>query len=129
MTLTTLCKEAHDNAVAKGFYDGTNANRSLAELLMLVVTELGEAVEAHRKGIKNPTQYEACYYAEHADFTHPDTIEGFREHIKDTLPDEISDAVIRIGDLCGYLGIDLESHVKAKMKYNATREPLHGKKY
>lgn len=129
MTLTTLSKEAHDNAVAKGFYDGKNKDRSFAELVMLVVTELSEAVEADRNHVRNPTQYEVSYYADHADFTDHDVIVGFKATVKDSIGDEIADSIIRIGDLCGYMGIDLESHVKAKMKYNTTREPLHGKKY
>ena len=38
-------------------------------------------------------------------------------------------AVIRIADLCGYLNIDLESHIKAKMRYNESRPYKHGKEY
>ena len=55
--------------------------------------------------------------------------ENFRELIKDSLEDELADAVIRIADMCGYLGIDLEKHIELKMKYNATREYKHGKRY
>lgn len=42
---------------------------------------------------------------------------------------EIADAVIRIADLCGNLGIDLEAHVAAKMEYNKYRPHKHGKAY
>jgi len=129
MTLTTLCKEAHSNAVEKGFYEGKNSERSFAELCMLVVTEISEAVESQRSGKNQPSQYDMCYYADHADFNDKDVCKTFKENVKDSLGDEIADAVIRIADLCGYMGIDLESHVKAKMKYNSTREKLHGKKY
>jgi NTP pyrophosphatase (non-canonical NTP hydrolase) len=53
----------------------------------------------------------------------------FAKDVKDTFEDELADAVIRIADLCGYLNIDLESHIKAKMRYNETRPHKHGKEY
>lgn len=31
--------------------------------------------------------------------------------------------------LCDHLGIDLMTHIELKLKYNATRPALHGKKY
>ena len=48
---------------------------------------------------------------------------------KDTFGDEIADALIRIFDLAGGFGIDLDFHVSQKLRYNATREYKHGKKY
>ena len=42
---------------------------------------------------------------------------------------EIADAMIRLMDISVGLGIDLEWHIKAKMKYNAMRPHMHGKKY
>ena len=53
----------------------------------------------------------------------------FEHHVKDTFEDELADAVIRILDLCGAKGIDIEKHIELKMKYNETRERMHGKKY
>jgi hypothetical protein len=38
-------------------------------------------------------------------------------------------AIIRILDICGSRGIDIDKHIELKMKYNATRERMHGKKY
>jgi hypothetical protein len=42
---------------------------------------------------------------------------------------EIADTFIRLFDLCGFYGIDIDSHVAAKMAYNTTRPPKHGKAY
>ena len=126
MTLSTLCKEAHDNSVAKGFYD---MPRKIDGLAMLCVCELAEAVEADRENRESPTAYDLAYYANKADFSDHDVREMFKSKVKDTVGDEIADCLIRLCDMCGFLNIDLESHVKAKMKYNATREKLHGKKY
>ena len=42
---------------------------------------------------------------------------------------ELADAVIRIADLCGHLGIDLEAAIALKMDYNETRPFKHGKRF
>ncbi len=43
--------------------------------------------------------------------------------------DKYTDVMIRVMDLANYKGIDLEFHVKAKMRYNSLRPYKHGKKY
>ena len=43
MNINELIKEAHQNAVSKGFYD--DGEKNIGELLMLIVSELGEALE------------------------------------------------------------------------------------
>ena len=77
MNIKQLIKDCHDMAISKGFYDcpdcegkkhikiggneeldsilcpecsgtGINQNRNIGELLMLIVSELSEALEAHR---------------------------------------------------------------------------------
>lgn len=122
MNIPELIKRAHENAVKKGFYD--DGDRNIGELLMLIVSELGEALEAHRKNLfpmwemyQEMLDREKCFET------------AFRANIKDTFHDELADAVIRICDMCGYLGIDLEKHIELKMKYNETREYKHGKAY
>ena len=131
MEINELVEKAHSNAVAKGFYgeDG-NGERNTAELLMLVVSELGEALEADRKNKHCDKNYASVWlewYDEHEN--NPKLFDAFKENIKDYFEDELSDAFIRLADMCGYLDIDIESHIKAKMAYNATREKLHGKRY
>lgn len=42
---------------------------------------------------------------------------------------ELADAVIRIADLCGHLGIDLEEVIEIKMAYNEGHPYKHGKKF
>jgi len=96
MNLNEYCKECHKTAKEKGFWE---RKREKPELLMLIVSELGEALEADRKGDK----------------------ENFNE--------EIADTFIRLFDLCGYFGIDIEKEINGKMIYNKGRPKLHGKKY
>ena len=119
----------HTNCIAKGFWEDHNTN--ITEKIMLVVTELSEAVEAMRKLSKeeliseiqgNSATIEAfdLYGYDHYDF---------EKFVKDSIGDEFADSIIRILDLCGRLGIDIEGHIKYKMVYNSTRPYLHGKKF
>ena len=115
----------NDNNRANGFWDG---EKNFGELLMLVTSELGEALEAHRKGRFSDLH---LFQKEHeAQKNHLDGFENaFKIHIKDTFEDEIADAIIRLLDLSAGLGIDIESHIRLKVKYNTTRPRLHGKAY
>ena len=130
MNISELIKEAHDNAVERGFYpDGEEKN--IGELLMLIVSELGEALEAHRCGrfadwdmydeVMDELKDNPAYKSLPSDL--------FNRDIKDTFEDEIADVFIRLFDLCGYLEIPIEKHIKAKMTYNRTRPHKHNKEY
>jgi NTP pyrophosphatase (non-canonical NTP hydrolase) len=72
--------------------------KNMPEKLMLVVTEVSEAMEAYRREDK-------------ANFA-----------------EELSDTFIRLCDIAGSLGIDIESEIATKMAYNKTRPVRHGKK-
>lgn len=115
--LNELRDEIHKAAVDRGFYE---EQKELGTLLMLIVGELGEALEADRK----MRWADLKAYQEAGK-----TPEAFREFVKDTVEDEIADTFIRTLDLCGALGIDIEAHVREKLKYNETREKRHGKRY
>lgn len=187
MNYYETAKEVHANSVAKGFW---GKKLSDEHCFMLVITELTEAVEAHRIGrtASIPENIE--------NFPDKAFIPSFKSYIKDTVEDELADTAIRLLDIYGHLivedsktiditkdvdenyklligfddrsfvewiyetvrymcesidlypsidkvyeglcrlrniaerlGIDLERHVRLKMRYNATRPRLHGKKY
>ena len=129
MTIKKLQDTAFANAIRHGFH---HKNQNIGELLMLIVSELSEALEADRKNKHfyrtSPSWLEL--YANRKTDDDVDTFDMiFAEEVKDTFEDELADAVIRIADLCGYLNIDLESHIKAKMRYNESRPHKHGKEY
>jgi NTP pyrophosphatase (non-canonical NTP hydrolase) len=70
---------------------------NMPEKLMLVVTELSEAMEAYRHNDKK----------------------NFNE--------EIADTYIRLFDICGSIGIDIEKEIETKMEKNKIRPYRHGK--
>ena len=128
-TLNQLRDEIHENAKNKGFWDSP---RETGTLLMLCVSELAEAMEADRKSrYADLEAYRSCTMAD--DILSEDfdiyLESSFEKLIKDTFEDELADTIIRILDICGAKGIDIEKHIELKMKYNATRERMHGKKY
>jgi len=93
-SLNQLAQTCHRIAVEKGFWD---EKRNIGEALMLIVTELAEAMESHRK------QDDA----------------NFKE--------EIADTFIRLLDLCGGLKIDIEDEIAKKSERNKSRPYKHGK--
>jgi len=93
---------------------GEPLDRNVGELLMLVVSEIAEAMEGHRKSL-------------------PDDKLPHRPMIEV----ELADALIRIFDLAGGLGLDLGGALAEKLLFNRSRadhQPEnrkleHGKKY
>ena len=128
MDIKEISKQIHENARAKGFWD---KERNLGEMLMLIVSEVSEAMEADRKDRYADNQY--IQEMEAQGYTWDNSIisfeTAFRKDVKNTFEDELADTIIRILDLAYSRNIDLEWHIKHKMKYNATREHMHGKKY
>jgi NTP pyrophosphatase (non-canonical NTP hydrolase) len=175
--LNELSIKVHQNAKDKGFWDNIHIYRQV----MLILSELGEAVEALRKG-RNADREK--YASQSGDGLYFEAC--FEAFIKDSFEDELADTFIRILDICGFLkcdlsgideqkvsrvasdfrmmetderykvmtvismhccelkfktalalilalckmqDVDLEWHVSEKMKYNAGRERLHGKKF
>ena len=117
--LNQLSKSIYNDNQVQGFWD---QERNIGEMLMLVVSELGEALEAHRNGrlladIPSVPEGEAAFKL------------FFEEQVKDSFQDEIADALIRLLDLCGGLDIDIEYYIEQKLRYNRTRKRLHGKEY
>ena len=119
MTINNLVKTAHDAAVKKGFY---KSDKNIGELLMLIVSELGEALEALRS-----LRLCRVWFPVSDSFNY--SVEDYEKNIRGTFEEEIADTFIRLGDLCGYLNIDIEKHIKAKMFYNRSRPEKHGKEY
>lgn len=124
--LNELMEKIHANAVDKGFWDEPVQT---GVSLMLIVSELAEALESDRKekfAAWNTYDNESDVWSEHK---LQQFIQEFEVGVKDTFEDEMADSLIRILDLCAYMKIDIAKHIELKMLYNSTREYKHGKKY
>lgn len=121
MDINELLERAHGNAVDKGFWDmeqriaeKLHKHRgeifSLEEIkyimdafkaqkIALIMSELGEAVEALRLN----------------------DWENFEE--------EMADVGIRLGDMSEGYGIDLPGAIRKKMETNSSRPKMHGKEF
>lgn len=77
---------------------GEPTKRNVGELLCLVHSEISEAMEGHRKGL--------------ADDKLPH---------RPMLEVEMADAVIRLFDMAGGMGLDLPGAIAEKLAYNASR--------
>lgn len=129
MLLNKLSKECFENAKAKGFHSLTEENKDfvIPRDLMLIVTELSEAMEALRQN--KWAELHLYQFDTAANCSGDFNKIGFEAYIKDRFEDEISDTFIRLFHLCGLLNIDIDAHVKLKMEYNKTREHKHGKRF
>lgn len=105
MNLNELRDKAYQCAVKHGWHD---ENLSDEHFLCLVISELMEAVEADRKGMHaNRANFE--YYMKQRKRDDGEFMYTFKHDIKDSVEDELSDACIRLLDLAGLRGYDLDS--------------------
>lgn len=117
-TLNKFCLDANEITRKKGFWDSMDnaclqldgealqdtKDAFIVQKIALVGTEISEAIEAIRK-------------------------QSYGLEQKDTFEDEIADTFIRLADLCGELGIDIEKQIKWKLEHNKSREYKHGKSF
>jgi len=105
-TIKKLSGEIHNWAIGKGFWEGEHSDE---EKMVLVITELSEAVEADRRNkhaklerFENFVKNSRIINGAHTDsgVTPEDSwIVKFKETIKDSVEDELADAYIRLLDL------------------------------
>lgn len=101
MGINEMKERAYDIACKHGWYE---QKRSNIHELMLVVSELGEAVNADRNGkYANRERFENVLKEFHVPFSY-----AFNQCIKDTVEDELADAAIRILSMAGHNSSDLE---------------------
>lgn len=117
-TVNALAEECHTASRTGGWYNdpntGAEIDRNIPEMLAMVHSEVSEALEGHRKGSQD-------------------------KHLPHRLMIEVelADAIHRICDLAGYLGLDLGGALVEKMEYNKNRpdhkvearRSVNGKKY
>ena len=92
--------ECHATSVSKGWW---NENREFPTVMMLVVTELSEAIQEDRKH----------------EFPHTDL----------KVEEEIADVFIRLLDMCGGWFPSIEETIIKKMELNKNRPYKHNRRY
>jgi len=99
LTLNEVKQMSYEIAMSHGFHTDDTNLLTLPTKLMLVVSEVSEAMEAHRNG-----------------------------RVYGTIEEEIADAIIRLADIAAMLDMDLDWWVMHKMDYNKSRAMNHGGK-
>ncbi len=120
--LQDLCKDIADWRADKGFRTDWH---NIPEKLMLIVTELSEAMEAYRHLEGRTLNYEAYQEA----CPDPGRLSLSKTQIAylANFREELADTAIRLFDLAGSLGIDLPEEIATKMAKNESRPQKHGK--
>lgn len=123
MTISEIVDRAHQNAVEHGFWENPP---EFGTAIALIHSELSEALEEMRAGnrIRPGAPVPMLYYSGGGYVASAPTKCCTKP---EGVAIELADAVIRIADLCGYMGIDLESAIALKMEHNEGRPFKHGK--
>lgn len=107
-----LRDEIHAIAVEHGWHE---TKQPSSHWLCLVISELMEAVEADRKGIKSQIvrfnkdmDYLIHEFKLYGERYNKAFMDEFSRYIKDTVEDELADAVIRLLDFAGETGTDID---------------------
>jgi NTP pyrophosphatase (non-canonical NTP hydrolase) len=93
--------------------------------LMLIVTELSEAMEAYRHLDERTLNF--CEHHGGGPGLPSQELAENQYEILMNFREELADALIRLMDLTGSLGIDLEAEMVAKMAVNEGRPHKHNK--
>lgn len=132
--LNDLARKVHEVASQHGFWGdglspraGGTPTRNFGELLALVHSEVSEALEEYRNG----HDYNETYYkgvetgADWPGDYPPNSLMSWKPC---GIPTELADIILRVLDLCGAYGINIDRALREKHEHNKLRPPRHGGK-
>ena len=114
---------AYATACSHGFHD---VDRSDAHFMMLVISEIGEMVEADRKSRRADVERYVAESKFGADVYDKDARSPFEKYVKDTLEDDLADVCIRIFDFCGYRRLEPSMSSKGLIEMDDNFEYIFG---
>ncbi len=147
MKTEKLIKEAHADAVARGEYNcpdcggsgkhavdklawdnlgnccnckgtGVYMSKNTGEMLIAIISELGRALKSYRcEQFADRNIFDLSLMKTNNHTSQLEEKIYYKSHIKDTFEDNIADAFIRLFELCGYMGIDIDLNMYDWDKY------------
>lgn len=105
--LNALRDRAYSIAKAHGFHEKEYSDETY---LMLIITEIAEAVNADRKNNHANIKSLECWIKDLPIENNKDFIAHFKFYVKDSVEDELSDVVICLLDFAGAKGINFADH-------------------
>ncbi len=114
-----------DTSLMTVIEDSSLESRALVRTALLA-TELAEAAEWCLEGeVSDQTEYEKYIVGS----IHGGTTIQNPNPKPEGFASELADIIIRLGDMSGDLGIDLDYEINRKLAFNATRAYKHGKQF
>ena len=113
--LNKLRDRAYKIAKAHGFHEKEQSDETY---LMLIITEIAEAVNAHRKGhLADIETFEDWIACDHISAHSNRYITAFDKTVKDSVEDELADVAIRLLDFAGAKKIYLDDIFSYDIQY------------
>lgn len=119
MNINDIVKEVYNTAKEHGWHE---TERTFGEEIALCHSELSEALEEYREGFAVNETYYTCTNDTGGECTSCGNCKP------EGVPTELVDCVIRIMDMFGRYGLDMEKILDEKMKFNSGRSFRHGGK-
>lgn len=137
VTLNEWTDRIHRIAVDHGWWESEDGMcddgvRSFPEIVALCHSELSEALEEYRRNKPMAYQVDGTNYYPALNRTEPNKVEDVSKWRDDKKPEgiavEMLDCIIRILDWMGHEGVDVDTLMEKKVKYNEGRKHRHGGK-
>lgn len=135
-TLRELANDSYRVSKDHGFHESSETPETIPTKLMLIVSEISEALESYRDPRADDMVKVSAEVVEglllgegpeyDASFEVLNDVYEQWKHKPKGFDIEIADTFIRLFDLVGWKGIDIDAAIERKQAYNETRPHMHG---